>query len=417
MKFHIPFLSLKAAAGASCAIAAAMLSIQSFAAVNPAVQSYARRAAAEGIVLLKNDNNALPLGQDGAQPVAFFGITQVQTFLVGYGSGGDVKPPYRVTLNDALAKTDKIVPDKELLDTYTKWAQANPLRAGGWGNWPFYAPEMPITAEQIQAASKRADTAVLVIGRAAGEDRECRLEPGSYYLTDAEKFLLKEITGSFKKTVVLLNVGNVIDMAWVKDYKIDALMYVWQGGMETGNAIVDVLTGKETPSGKLASAIANTYEDYPSSSSFGNREFNNYTEDIYVGYRYFETFAPEKVLYPFGFGLSYTTFDIMDVSVNSSDLAKNGVTVKATVKNTGKKFSGPLDPGKVDRQDPVLPGILKLRPRFLQGPFIEVGHQQRMTGRLQSGANLPSDVGSRPGNQCKHIPYANTSWQNASIDA
>jgi len=340
MKFHIPFLKFKVAAEASCAVAAAMLSLQAFAAVNPAVQEYARRAAAEGIVLLKNDNNALPLGQDGAQPVAFFGITQVQTFLVGYGSGGDVKPPYRVTLTDALAKTDKIVPDKELLDTYTAWAKANPLRAGGWGNWPFYAPEMPITAEQIQAASKRADTAVLVIGRAAGEDRECRLEPGSYYLTDAEKFLLKEVTGSFKKTVVLLNVGNVIDMAWVKDYKIDSLMYVWQGGMETGNAIVSVLTGEETPSGKLASAIAETYQDYPSSSSFGNREFNNYTEDIYVGYRYFETFAPEKVLYPFGFGLSYTTFDISGVSVKSADLAKDGVTVEATVKNTGSKFSG-----------------------------------------------------------------------------
>jgi len=339
MKFHIPFLSRKAAAGASCAVAAA-ISIQALAAVNPAVQEYARRAAAEGIVLLKNDNQALPLGQDGAQPVAFFGITQIQTFLVGYGSGGDVKPPYRVTLNDALAKTDKIVPDKELLDTYTAWAQANPLRAGGWGNWPFYAPEMPITAEQIQAAAKRADTAVLMIGRAAGEDRECRLEPGSYYLTDAEKFLLKEVTGAFKKTVVLLNVGNVIDMAWVKDYKIDALMYVWQGGMETGNAIVDVLTGKETPSGKLASAIAETYQDYPSAQSFGGREFNNYTEDIYVGYRYFETFAPEKVLYPFGFGLSYTTFDIATSNLKIGDPLTEFVSVKATVKNTGSKYSG-----------------------------------------------------------------------------
>ena len=112
MKFHIPFFNFKAAAEASCALAAAMLSIQAFASVNPAVQEYARRAAAEGIVLLKNDNNALPFGQNGAQPVAFFGITQVQTFLVGYGSGGDVKPPYRVTLTDVLAKTDKIVPDK-----------------------------------------------------------------------------------------------------------------------------------------------------------------------------------------------------------------------------------------------------------------------------------------------------------------
>ena len=339
MKFHFPF-TMKAAAEASCAIAAAVLSFQALAAVNPAVQDYARRAAAEGIVMLKNDNDVLPLGKEGPEKVAFFGITQVETFLVGYGSGGDVKPPYRVTLADALAKTDKIVPDQELLDTYKAWAKANPLRAGGWGNWPFYAPEMPLNADQIQAAAKRADTAVLMIGRAAGEDRECRLEPGSYYLTDAEKFLLKEVTGAFKKTVVLLNVGNVIDMAWVKDYKIDSLMYVWQGGMETGNAIVDVLTGKETPSGKLASAIAATYQDYPSSSSFGNREFNNYTEDIYVGYRYFETFAPEKVLYPFGFGLSYTTFDIVDATVKNGDPKKTFATVEVIVKNTGKKYAG-----------------------------------------------------------------------------
>ena len=339
MKFHFPF-TMKAAAEASCAIAAAVLSFQALAAVNPAVQDYARRAAAEGIVMLKNDNDVLPLGKEGPEKVAFFGITQVETFLVGYGSGGDVKPPYRVTLADALAKTDKIVPDQELLDTYKAWAKANPLRAGGWGNWPFYAPEMPLNADQIQAAAKRADTAVLMIGRAAGEDRECRLEPGSYYLTDAEKFLLKEVTGAFKKTVVLLNVGNVIDMAWVKDYKIDSLMYVWQGGMETGNAIVDVLTGKETPSGKLASAIAATYQDYPSSSSFGNREFNNYTEDIYVGYRYFETFAPEKVLYPFGFGLSYTSFDIVDATVKNGDPKKAFATVEVIVKNTGKKYAG-----------------------------------------------------------------------------
>ncbi len=340
MKFRIPFLSFKAAAEASCAVAAAILSVQAFAAVNPAVQEYARRAAAEGIVLLKNDNNALPLGQNGPQPVAFFGVTQVQTFLVGYGSGGDVKPPYRTTLADGLARQSAIVPDKELLDAYTKWAQAHPLNTGGWGNWPFYAPEMPVTAEQVQAASKRADTAVIVIGRAAGEDRECKLEPGSYYLTDAEKSLLKEVSAAFKKTVVLLNVGNVIDMAWVKDYKIDALMYVWQGGMETGNAIMSVLTGKESPSGKLASAIANTYQDYPSASSFGNREFNNYVEDIYVGYRYFETFAPEKVLYPFGFGLSYTSFKIETANFGSADFGKNGVTVSATVTNTGKKYSG-----------------------------------------------------------------------------
>ena len=133
MKVHKPFLRFKGIAAVACAVAA-MLSVPAFAEVNPSVQEYARSAAAEGIVLLKNDNNALPLGQNGVETVAFFGITQIQTFLVGYGSGGDVKQPYRVTLADALSSNELVKADQELFDAYSKWAQANPLRAGGWGN-------------------------------------------------------------------------------------------------------------------------------------------------------------------------------------------------------------------------------------------------------------------------------------------
>ena len=159
-------------------------------------------------------------------------------------------------------------------------------------------PEMPLSAELLKNASQSANTAVVIIGRSAGEDRENNLEEGSYYLTADEKKLLDDVTGAFSKTIVLLNVSNVIDMEWVESYgdKIAAVMIVWQGGMESGNAVVDLLSGDSFPSGRLPVAIAKKYTDYPSAENFGNREYNFYKEDIYVGYRYFETFDKGAVL-------------------------------------------------------------------------------------------------------------------------
>ena len=114
----------------------------------------------------------------------------------------------------------------------------------------------------------------------------------------------------FEKSIVLLNVGSIIDMKWVEKYDPAAVLYVWQGGQEGGNGVLDVLNGAHSPSGKLTDTIAYDLSDYPSTPNFGDEKRNLYVEDIYVGYRYFETFAKEKVLYPFGFGLSYTTFSI-----------------------------------------------------------------------------------------------------------
>lgn len=297
---------------------------------------YARRCAAEGCVLLKNDGT-LPLQKE--KPVAVFGRCQLDWFYVGYGSGGDVHPPYRVNLMEGLASAGVVV-DKELAKVYDEWCNSEDNKAyhGWWGHWPMSHPEMPIEKELVLEAAKCCDTAIVVIGRAAGEDRENTLTQGSYYLTEQEMDMLDKVTTAFTHTVVLMNIGNIIDMSWVENYgdKISSLLYVWQGGMESGNAIVDVLTGAVNPCGKLADTIARNYEDYPSSSNFGGKEYNEYKEDIYVGYRHFETYAKEKVLYPFGYGLSYTSFQTNPVAF----VSENGVyKITVEVENTGT-FAG-----------------------------------------------------------------------------
>ena len=143
-------------------------------------------------------------------------------------------------------------------------------------------PEMPLTEEVVAEAAKDSDAALVVIGRAAGEDRENLLEPGSYYLTDDEKQMLDFVTAHFIKVCVVMDCGNVIDMGWTEDYgnRIQAIVYAWQGGMEGGFAAADVLYGKVNPSGRLTDTIARRYEDYPSSAHFGGKAFNAYAEDI-----------------------------------------------------------------------------------------------------------------------------------------
>ena len=294
-----------------------------------------RRAAADTAVLLKN-NDVLPYKKDTVLSV--FGRGQYEWFYTGYGSGGDVKKPYGVNLVDGIKNCEDLVLNTELADIYKKWNDENPIDHGWWGHWPRYYPDMTLTEDLVKNAAKKSDSAVYIIGRSSGEDRENALEKGSYYLTDNEKASLDLITKYFDSVTVLLNIGSIIDMEWAEKYgrKIGAIMIVWQGGMESGNAVADLLCGKVSPSGKLADTIAEEYEDYPSSKDFGSIAFNNYKEDIYVGYRYFETFEKDDVLYPFGFGMSYTDFELKMGNVKKG---KNSVTVECTVKNVGE-FSG-----------------------------------------------------------------------------
>ncbi|WP_308761596.1 glycoside hydrolase family 3 C-terminal domain-containing protein [uncultured Bacteroides sp.] len=300
--------------------------------VMPEMAALARRAGAEGCVLLKNEGT-LPL--KAGQSVAVFGRCQLDWFYVGYGSGGDVHPPYRVNLMEGL-KNAGIPFDEKVAKTYADWCFSEDNKADhGWGgHWPMSHPEMPLEQSMVSAAAKRCDTAIVVIGRAAGEDRENTLTKGSYYLTDEETVMLDAVTSAFRHTAVVLDIGSIMDMAWAEVYgdKLSAILIAWQGGMESGNAVADVLTGKVNPCGKLSDTIARNYENYPSSSSFGGKEFNNYTEDIFVGYRYFETFAKDKVLYPFGYGLSYTTFECKPLALNWE---RGTYTVSAQVTNTG----------------------------------------------------------------------------------
>lgn len=291
----------------------------------------ARQAAAEGCVLLKNDNEALPL-QKGDK-VAVFGRIAFHYYKSGLGSGGLVNTKYVVGILDALKEEKDITLDENLLGTYEKWIEENPYDEGqGWGKVPWSQKEMELTDEIVESA-KGADAAIVVVGRTAGEDQDNKNETGSYLLTDTEKEMVEKVSKAFARTIVVLNVGNIIDMKWVKECNPAAVLYVWQGGQEGGNGVADVLMGRVNPCGKLTDTIAENIEDYPSQSCFGDLTRNEYKEDIYVGYRYFETFAKEKVLYPFGFGLSYTTFA---VTAEAKEKDVDNVTVTATVENTGK---------------------------------------------------------------------------------
>ncbi|MEO3217396.1 glycoside hydrolase family 3 C-terminal domain-containing protein [Ruminococcus bicirculans (ex Wegman et al. 2014)] len=291
----------------------------------------AAKMVSEGIVMLKNDNNALPLDTD--KEVAVFGRIQFHYYKSGTGSGGMVNVTKVVNILDGLIDNGVKVNEK-LLDTYRKWDKENPFDLGeGWGGEPWSQKEMPLDEGLVKETAKSCETAIVIIGRTAGEEQDNRLEAGSYLLSDDEIEMLTVVRKHFKKVVLLLNVGNIIDMTDINRIAPDAVLDVWQGGMTGGKGTADVLTGKVSPSGKLPDTIACKASDYPSDANFG-REKNSdiYAEDIYVGYRYFETFAKDKVLYPFGFGLSYTEFEI---KTEKAEITEGAVKLSVSVKNIG----------------------------------------------------------------------------------
>lgn len=270
----------------------------------------AREVVSEGIVLLRNEGDILPLPK--GTKVSMFGRSQFNYYKSGTGSGGSVNTSYVVGVLEAFEQQKDLVLNQELKSIYEDWLRQHPFDIGeGWAGEPWLQEEMPLTEEMVACARKESDVAIVYIGRTAGEDKDNKAEEGSYYLNRVEEDMLSKVCKTFDKTIVLLNVGNIIDMKWVEQYMPSAVMYIWQGGQEGGNGVLDILLGAVSPSGKLPDTIAYNIEDYPSSSNHGGEEQNIYQEDIYVGYRYFETFAKEKVMYPFGYGLSYTTFDIL----------------------------------------------------------------------------------------------------------
>ncbi|WP_353048874.1 glycoside hydrolase family 3 C-terminal domain-containing protein [Exiguobacterium sp. s130] len=288
----------------------------------------ARQTVAEGAVLLQNDG-VLPL--QPATTVAVFGRNQFNYYKSGTGSGGMVNVTNVVSPLDMLR--EDVTLNTDVLKAYENWLEDHPFDQGeGWAAEPWSQEEMPLDATLVQQAALDSDVALIMIGRTAGEDRDNTADPGSYFLTETEQEMLRLVTTHFKQTVVVLNVGNIIDMRWVEETAPSAVLYAWQGGMEGGTGLSDLLLGRISPSGKLPDTIVRSLDDYPSTPHFGHADHALYQEDLYVGYRYFETFAPETVLYPFGYGLSYTSFNITTDVTMSAD----AWTVTATVTNTGQ---------------------------------------------------------------------------------
>lgn len=319
----------------------------------------AREMVTEGMVLLKNDNKALPLKQ--GETVSVFGRMQNHYYKSGTGSGGMVNVARVVGILDALNECKDVNVNQKLAETYVAWDKEHPVELGfGWGQEPWSQAEMPVTEELVQEAAGESDSAIVIIARTAGEDKDNTLEKGAFMLTDIELDMLRLVRENFKKMIVLLNVGGLIDMSFLDTISPDACMYVWQGGMVGGYGVVEVLMGDVSPSGKLTDTIAYDIKDYPAYDNFGDEKRNFYAEDIYVGYRYFETFAKDKVRYPFGYGLSYTDFKI-SVKHASLDFEKGVANICVKVTNTGKRLGkevvqvyGEMPQGKLGKPARVL---------------------------------------------------------------
>lgn len=267
-----------------------------------------RQAAREGMVLLKNQGRALPL-EKGAK-LALFGKATMD-YVKGGGGSGDVTVAYTRNLYEGL-KTKE--PQVQILEPLADFYRENVSAQYAQGVVPGFTREPEIPEELLTQAKAWTDTAVISICRFSGEgwDRKGIPGDGDFYLTKEEQEMVETVTGNFDRVIVVLNVGGMVDTSWFfANDRIQAVLLAWQGGIEGGLAAADLLCGEVSPSGKLTDTFAGSFDDYPSSEGFNESEdYVEYTEDIYVGYRYFETIsgAAGKVNYPFGYGLSYTSF-------------------------------------------------------------------------------------------------------------
>jgi len=319
-----------------------------------------REAATQGMVLLKNEAEALPMSAE-VKNVALFGLTAYKSIAGGTGSG-NVNKPYVRNIDEGLTEAGLNL-DKAIAEYYRDFIQAENAKtamngAGGWGLLgESVIPDPAIAKSAVKNSVARNDAAVIVIGRNAGEGDDRRIE--DFDLTQAERDMIMQVSNYYhmagKKVYVVLNIGGVIETASWKNYA-DGILLAWTPGQEVGNSVADVLTGKANPSGKLSMTFPMTIFDHPSTYNFPfdgqparrsawemmfagkpkpvkDIDYTNYAEGIWVGYRYFQT-AGKEVSYPFGYGLSYTTFSYSSpkFSVNK----EGGITATIVVKNTGK---------------------------------------------------------------------------------
>ena len=367
---------------------------------SPAHITLSKDAAREGMVLLKNENRTLPLHR--GERIALFGKGTID-YVKGGGGSGDVTVPYIRNLYDGLCQViDPATIFPDTVEFYRRDVQAQ--YAAGRVPGMTVEPELP--DELVKKAAVFTDTAIVSISRFSGEgwDRKAAFDPhehhegtnmhlvnamndifedGDFYLSRAERAMLEKVTAAFRRVIVVLNTGGMVETASLEENPaVGAVLLAWQGGLEGGLAAAELLLGIASPSGKLADTFARELADYPSSESFFvSDDYVEYTEDVYVGYRYFETIpgAAAKVVYPFGYGLSYTTFAL---SEQQAAISGDEVSVSVRVCNTGDMpgkevvqvyFSAPQ--GKLGKPARQLIGYAKTR-------LLQPGEEQRVIIRF-----------------------------------
>ena len=359
-----------------------------------------KKAALESMVLVKNEGGLLPLKK--GTKVALFGKGTVD-YVKGGGGSGDVTVAYSHSLFDGMKAKEqegKVLLYKELHDFYEKEVKAQ--YAEGIDPGMTAEPELP--CELLEGAKAFTDTAIISICRFSGErwdrtvegqgdltglykvDVKCLtraaevFEHGDFYLSDAEAKLVEQVTDNFAKVIVVMNVGGVVDTTWfAHNDKIQSALFAWQAGMEGGLAMADILCGEANPSGKLVDTFAERLSDYPFSDSFHeSHTYVDYKEDIYVGYRYFETIPgkAEKVVYPFGYGLSYTTFLIEETE---SSVENDILNVVLRVKNTGTAAGKEVVQLYVSAPQGKLGKPAKELKAFAKTELLEPGEEQKVT--------------------------------------
>ncbi len=292
-----------------------------------------KNAAKEGMVLLKNETKLLPLSAD--TKLALFGKGTFD-YVKGGGGSGDVTVSYIKNLYDGITELHGCaVVCPELTQFYMKYV----LSQYEAKKEPGMIAEPAITDELCKIARRFTDTAIITISRFSGEGWD-RKTSGDFYLSHAESEMIEKVKIYFDKIIIVMNVGGIVDTNWfISDPQIKSVLMAWQAGMEGGLATAELLYGIGNPSGKLSDTFAKSLEDYPSSYNFNESEdYVDYTDDIYVGYRYFETIpdAYQKVNYPFGYGLSYTTFswNVTSTTLTNGEYTDT-LTVTVDVTNTG----------------------------------------------------------------------------------
>ena len=299
----------------------------------------AKNIAAQGMVLLENKNNSLPISKEKGTKIALFGQGVYNTIKGGTGSGA-VNQRDNVTVQQGFENAGYDIVDIDFVNQmHERWTANGGGTSQGWSykwvNEPIYE-QTEGAVDQIKTAAEKTDTAIYVIARNSGEGSDRSAGKGDYLLSDDEEANLKLLGQNFENVVVVLNVGGIIDTKFFDEIDgLDSMLLMSQAGMTGGDALVEVLNGTVNPSGKLTDTWPVNFDDNPSSEGFANQDGNTaqelYNDDIFVGYRYYDTFGVD-VSYPFGYGGSYTSFAMSTKSVKAD---KDKVTVQVKVKNTG----------------------------------------------------------------------------------